>query len=613
MLLSAKGSVFVCALVAVACGGSAPPPAATPPAPPPSTPLEPKEAAPDLSPVGAPAGLFAVGRWQRPVTQIDTLGSWLGIPGHVLDFAPERYQGLVRAIDADAPVEFAAVLTRGKGSTADWVVSIGLRSLAQAVEEARQQGAEVAQKAPGIFSVELGRHFPSCAVALSLGRAPARLVCSSNKSMLDAELPFATRGLPTLKLGSRDLELELRLAPVREGYEKELAGAAGFGTFIARQLEVDSPRLDRATSEAVRALLDEILTFSSDLDVVALGGNVDDTKGELSLDVDLKFREQKSFFAGMLQDASHQGPPPDGFFSLPAAAESGGYSRGFDKTRWTGVRTHLTEIVDAFLEHEKVGKPARDRARRIVDNYFDLSGARSMANAPASADGAGGYTLQIIDGPTKSLVDSFADMNGLIGDQKVRGMLAKRLGIPDKSLPKASLVPLKGTGIPAGTRAFSIKVPKEFYAGMRKLFMSKLLGPDRSVPASSSAKEPPALAFVALPRGTGTLVAMATTPAELSKLLVDFLNGKLPTLRERPELLRFERMSVAGAYFVTLSGIVAAIADSTGRDSLRATGSAASIPLFFRYEVQPGWARFGVTVPKGMFGGVQSLIPGLIR
>jgi hypothetical protein len=611
MLLFAQRNLVAVALLAAACGGSPPKPAEAPPAPAGAA-LEPKEEAPDLSPVGAPAGLFAVGRWQRPLAQVDTLGNWLGVPGSVLNFVPERYEGLVQSVDGDAPVEFAAVLTRGKGSPVDWVASLGVKSLAQAVEEARALGAEVTPKAPGIVSVSMGRNQPTCAVALSLGRAPARLVCSSSERMLDAQLPFATRGLPTLPLGSRDLELELRLAPLREGYQKELASAPGFGSFFARQLELDSPRLDRATADAVKALIEEGVTLVSDVDVIALGGGLDASKGELTLDVDLRFRDQKSFVAGLLQDASREGAPPDGFFTLPASATSGGYSRGFDTARWTGLRSRLVELVDAFLEHDKVGRPSRDRARRFIDTYFELSGARSLASGPpsdgATGPGVVGYGLQLIENPSKPVIASLADANAFLADRQVRAMLAKRLSVPEKVLPKASLVPLQGPGIPAGTRALVLKLPKEFYDGMNQTLASKGLASKRS-----RGSEPDEMALVAVARGEGTVVATAGSTKELAKVLGDFLSGKGPTLKERAELLRFERMTASGAYFVTLAGLVTALAESTGNSALKSTGPASSTPVFFRYQVMKGTTRFGVVVPKGLFTGIQSLVPALMR
>jgi hypothetical protein len=611
MLLSANRNTFAIALLAAACGGGSKP-AETPGAAPAAPVLAPKEAAPDLSPVGAPAGLFAVGRWQRPLSQVDTLGGWLGIPGRVLDFVPERYAGVVQTIDGEAPIEFAAVLTRGKGDPVDWVASVGLKSLAQAVEEARAHGADVEPKAPGIVGIGFGRHQPSCAVALSLGRAPARLVCSSNDRMLDAQLPFATRGLPTLSLGTRDLELALRLAPLREGYQKELAGASSFATFFARQLEIDAPRFDRAVADAVKGLADELLTLASDVDVIALGGNLDATKAELTLDIDLKFRDQKSLIASVLQDGSRQGPPPPSFFTLPASATSGGYSGGFDKARWTGVRTRLAEIVDAYLEHEKVGKPSRDRARRIVDTYFEVAGARAMASGPPSdgstGPGAVGYTLQILDTPPKAVTDSMVDMNALLGDRQVRAMLAKRLGIPDGSLPKASLVALKGPGIPANTRALVVKLPQDFYDGLNKALAAKMLGSKKD----RRGGEPQELALVAVPHGEGSVIGMAARPAELSKVLGEFLSGKAPTLKDRPELQRLSQLTAAGGYFITLGGIVAALAEK-GNSPLTSTGPAANAPVFLRYEVMKGTTGFGVTVPKGLFAGVQALVPALLR
>jgi hypothetical protein len=613
-MLRSWGPVFALILGTAACGGTQKPPEAPARAEPVPSALEPREPAPDLSPVGAPAGLFVVGRFQQPLAQVDTLGNWLGIPGRVLNFVPERYEGLVASIDGDAPIELAVVYTGAKRSRGDWVASLGLKSLAQAVEEARAIGAEIQKKAPGVMSVAFGRGGPKCAIALSLGRAPARLVCAETEAALDAQLPFATRGLPTMPLGSRELELELRLPPLREAFAKEVAGAGSFATFVARQLELDDPRVDRATADTVKALFEELVQLSEDVDVLALGGNVDEAKGELALGLDFRFRSQKSLIAGVLQDGSRQGPPPDVFFALPGAAESGGYTRGFDPARWSGVRARGAELVDAFLEHEKVGKPSRDRAKRLIDTYFTLDGVRAFANLPsanaenaAGTKGTVGNFVQILENPSKTVLESFLDMHGFIEDRQVRAALAKRIGLPVKALPKASLVPVRGAGLPAGTRALVVKLPKDFYDGVYKVLGPKGLGP------KSRGNEPPEFALVAVPRGEGTAVAMAATAPEAAKLLGELLTGKVPTLRERPELLRFERVNAVGGYFVTLGGIVTALAESTGNPSLKSTGPASATPLFGHVEVQKGVTSVRVTVPKGVFGGFQALVPALIR
>jgi hypothetical protein len=362
----------------------------------------------------------------------------------------------------------------------------------------------------------------------------------------------------------------------------------------------------------VKALAEELVTLATDVETIAAGGSVDRAKDELAFDFDLRFRDQRSFVAGILQDGSRQGPPPAGFFTLPASAQSGAFSQGFDVTRWTGAKSRVSEIVDAFLEHDSVGRPARDRARRIIDTYFGLGGARSVANGPSPRAEAGsdvvGYTLQVIENPSKPVLDSLADMNALVGDRQVRKMLAKRLGIAEKSLPKASFAPLKGPGVPPGTRALVLKLPKEFYEGLLKSFASKLPGSSRL-----RGDEPPELVMAAVARGEGTAVVTAATPGDAALVLGDFLSGKAPTLRERPELLRFERMNALGGYFITLAGIMTSLAQSGGPAVPKDAGLPGHTPLFVRLEAQKGMARFGVTVPKEMLAEARVLLPALIR
>src|SRR3954466_1858643 len=52
-----------------------------------------KEEAPDLSPVPAPPGLFAVARFKRPQTAIETVGAWANFPFKLRDVLPAELKG----------------------------------------------------------------------------------------------------------------------------------------------------------------------------------------------------------------------------------------------------------------------------------------------------------------------------------------------------------------------------------------------------------------------------------------------------------------------------------------------------------------------------------------
>jgi len=605
-------AIVLSAVLLCACGGSqkpADPPKSSDPAP---GALAPVEAAPDLSPVAAPLGLFVVGRLKTPVAVVDRIGGWLGMPGPVFDLIPGRARELVRLIDREAPVEVAATFVGDrKNNPFAGVVSVGLTSLAAAVEGAAAQGVLVTRVSPGVVALDFGAG-PRCVAAVALGRAPARLVCAEGQRDLDLLLPFATRGLPNLELGQREIEISVNFVPVVESFQDELDGARLFAGFLLRRVELDAPRFDRALAAAVNGLTDDLVLLARDADKLRIGGTVNEQRGEIALDFDLELKQQKSLIASMFLDmGKRSGPAPAALFTLPGDVDVGTYSYGVDRALFSNVQTSIAEVVDAFLEHEKVGKPGRDRARGIIDAYFELvrpsvAGWREDSVPSTPDDKAPAFGLILYDEPPKALSTGLADLNGLVGDRGFRAMLKKRLGLKEKVLPKARFVPLRGPSIPAGTRALVLTIPKELADSVEAGIPLARNRPQNLLPES--------LALVVAPNGSGTVVAYASTPAELAKVLGGFLSGKGPTLAERPELQPLRNLRASGAYFATVSGLIAAFSKGLGKQARQTPGQQPAPPLVVRIEAIPGPARgtrVGVTVPRALFQAIPSQIATL--
>src|SRR5262245_48061987 len=98
------------ALTCAACGGAATPPPQGPATPPPASKPAPLVETPDLSPVPAPAGLFVVGRINRPTTLTDTVARWAGLPVGLRQVLPLSGKDLDAAIAWDAPIELAVTV-----------------------------------------------------------------------------------------------------------------------------------------------------------------------------------------------------------------------------------------------------------------------------------------------------------------------------------------------------------------------------------------------------------------------------------------------------------------------------------------------------------------------
>jgi hypothetical protein len=156
MIGALKRALALSVVVAVGCGGSQPTPGSGAAATPAATPLSPREEAPDLSPVEAPRGLVLVGRLKTPIPIANRMGRWLGIPAPLLDMLPGRARDLARVLDPEAPVEVAGVLDTARGhDPLSMVVSLGVTSLAEAVEEAERRAIAQALERHGVDQVRV--------------------------------------------------------------------------------------------------------------------------------------------------------------------------------------------------------------------------------------------------------------------------------------------------------------------------------------------------------------------------------------------------------------------------------------------------------------------------
>ncbi|MGC4089904.1 MAG: hypothetical protein QM756_18855 [Polyangiaceae bacterium] len=222
----------------------------------------------NLSPVAAPDDLIAVGRLARPRALFETLANWCGFPVHVSDLLPSEVRVLNDVVAWDAPVEVAAVLDRHSSEKVpppEYVVSVGLTSLTKVLSAAKDKGFEATRVSSSVYRVPLSDEV-FCAVAAAAGAAPVRLVCSASWQNVEDLLPYATRGLPREDFAGQDLYLALRPAPLQRRYGQEIGALPLFVGIGLRQIQSDSPRLDRALADAAYGLAGELKTLAMQLD-----------------------------------------------------------------------------------------------------------------------------------------------------------------------------------------------------------------------------------------------------------------------------------------------------------------------------------------------------------
>jgi hypothetical protein len=614
-MLGLRRTLSLVALSTAACGGAAKP--ASAPAAAPVASVAPAPDAPDLSPVAAPAGLVGVGRLSRPLALGENVARWAGLPVSLRQMLPEKFKDLDSAIAWDAPVEFAVVLSEKMGrDPVGAVITIGVTSERAALDAAQARGFAVERLSGGIHSVDSGS--THCALAPALGSAKTRLVCGSRRSALNELLPYATRGLPNEKLGTHDLEVQFRAQPVRDRFGQQLGSARLLAGMLVRQFALDDQRFDRAFSDATYATADELVALIQELDTLHLQGSLDDSKREISLELALRFNGKKSWAANLFAESQKQsGPAPAAFWKLPADSISGGYSHGLGAAPFEGMHASVAEIADAFLEYEKVGKPARDRARRVLDAYFlattgsRVTGEGSSSDAATAKPGEAGFMLSRVDAPAAKLREVLPDLQGLINDPGFRKLLARRTRMEEKLLPTAKLAPLQGAGVPAGTRALTITVRPELKARIQKMLT-------RGKEETSEAGVPLTHVIAIIPDEAGAVIGVAGTQKELALRLGAYASGKGPTLTEQKELAELRGLNVNAAQFTTLLSLYSRFLDPAPAEvgklssTLPNRGRAPILGTYVAEGTGPVTARIRFRVPSGVFEDLPAALPALM-
>jgi hypothetical protein len=585
-------------LVFVGCGGAQTVPSQPPPE---SAPVakEPIEKA-DLSPVAAPPELFVVGRLKRPGPIADTLGKWAGLPVSLRTLLGKELHGMDAVIAWDAPVELAVALpSGGRRHDVAAVVSVGLSSLGGMLSAARERGLSPERILPEVFGFA-GPSGVRCVVGPALGSASARLVCGDHAQEVEQLFAYATRGLPNENLGNRDLELELRAEPLRRRFSSEIAGTRLFAGFLLRQIELDSPRFDRALADAAYGVADELVLEVEDTDSFKLGGSLDDANKTLSLELAWKFRSTRSWFAGYVSELSRRpGPPPPAFERLPAKATSAGYAIDTRSERSAPVKSALIDIADAYLEYEHAAKASRERSRRFLTSFLQLVGT-SYVQSKGGLDPAVqateaakklGWHVSRVEAPAAEFERLFTEFNGLVGDRELWKILAKRLELDPKVQPRSKLAPLKGKGIPAGARALVVTVPSDLTEGIQKRAGSRF-----KVETKGAMK----IVVAVCPDGPGAVIVATSDEKDATERLRAFFATGGERLAGRADLAPLRSGRALYAEFFTLLGLFEAFSNVNLEKAGAHLPNHGETPVIWSYTAASGpplMLSAAVTVP----------------
>jgi hypothetical protein len=571
----ARLAACTCALsIAVGCGGSKPPAGGPgdPAAPVPVQSGDDLGPAPDLSAVGVPQDLIAVGRLNRPSQVIDTAAGWMKVPVDWRKEIEREAPGFEAIVDFQAPIDFAMALPPGGPQSADeplFVVTLGLRSVQGSLEYARKRGEGVERIAPGVYRVGGS---DDCVIAASVGAAPARLVCGDRGEDVQALLPYVTRGLPNENLGTSDLHMELRADALKRRFGTQLRQAKLAVSFFLREAQLDDPRFDRPLADAAHALVDELIDAIDDADKLSLDISLRKESSSVDAAMALDFKGQKSWTVQTLLDAgSRSTTPPEMFWRLPKDANVASYGAPGNPKRFDPIRKKLGELLDGWLSHENVPRRARDQMADLLEETGTNTGASVYAQGalPAPAGAAakssgdqqreairrrlGWYVIGVDEKPEKYKA-YFNKLMGIYNDPQLRKMLEKRARLKPQELPPLRSRPGRGAGLAAGTTVYELTLPGKIFD---EFSVPTPVMPGKKLPNLAVTKgKPLPIVLVVMPDGERTWLGLSADEKLLSEKLAIVKKADAgATLASREGLSALRTPKVVSGGFLTIASV----------------------------------------------------------
>jgi len=568
------------------------------------------EEAPDLSPVTRPAEIVAVGRIARPRLFAETLTKWSSLPLRVEDMIPEQARALSRAVLWEAPVEMLVALDAfgdGKLPPPLFVGSIGLKSLAEALSAADALQLPTRKLAPGVFRVG---DFPdaSCAVAVSLGAAPARLICGHGTRDVDALLPFATRGLPNEPQTGADFELTLDAKPIQAHYGHDVTALRLFAGVAMREVALDSPRFDRALSDAIYGGIDETINLFNDLDQLRFEARLDAARNVLTGSAELRLKGDSSWIAGTIA-AMKPVAVPASLPRLPPGTTLAGYNTTLPAERFAAIGRISGDLLEGLLEHEKLPEATRKRARRVVDAWLSkFPEGFGFAVSPGQNDSIGSQhsdtMITRLSEPAARLLALHNDFFALIADPVVKRSAKQKLQIDEKNWPTVHKKSLKLPGFKTPATVFELTADTKAWASANDKFASLL----KNMMPAPDAKQLAHINVMVQPDGDFTYMLTGDDTKEMARVMAEHRKSEPGVFFAKPA----HNDKVIAAGFVTLAYVARSLERSTKKQefgkALAAAPHHGETPISFSTTVGTGSARVDVEVPAAVFSDASAAV-----
>jgi len=572
--------------------------------------VEPVAEAPDLSPVARPAELVVMGRIARPRLLAETLARWSSMPVKVEDMIPSEARKLSRAVLWEAPVEMLVALDafgEGKVPPPLYIGSIGLKSLDEALSVAESMQMPTRKLAPGIFRVG---DFPdaSCAIAVSLGAAPARLICGNGTKDVDALLPYATRGLPSEPQTGADFELTLDAKPIQDHYGQDVTALRLFAGVAQQRIALDSPQFDRALQDAIYGGADEIINLFNDLERIRLEARLDTTRNVLTGSSELRLKGNSSWLAGTF-GAMKPATIPAILPRLPPEATLAAYNTTLPAERYAALGRIAGELAAGLLEHQKLPEGTRKRAKHVFDAWFaNMPESFGFVVSPSPNDPLGYQRADTIvtrlSEPAPRALGLYDDLFSLVRDPAVKHWAKTKLTLDEKLWPKVTKKPFKLAGFKAPATLFEVTVDMKALSTSNDSIIKSF---KKMFPGATD-KQRGLLSIIVQPDGEFTYVMTGDDTKEMARVMAEHRKSEPGATLAKPA--RTDKIIAAG--FFTLGYLAHALERSAQEPKVgkafAAAPNHAKSPVPFSTTVGPGSARFDFEVPAAVFGDTTAAI-----
>jgi len=517
-----------CSLGLAGCGGAKPPAQTATPAN--SGPLRVESAKPDLSPVVAPKDLVLLARAEHLDKAVATIAHWMNLPFD-LKMLDTLGPGLSQTLLADAPVE-AAVALADNGDTEVpqpyAVFSAGISSLDAGRKLFEKFGRKLEEVSPGVW-LTTDESPVACGLAPALGRAQARVVCGDRRADVESLLPYATRGLPLQAMGTSDVHVEIRMAPIRDKYQQRLRQAKALAIPMAlHELGFTDARLSRPITDILYALGDEVLDVVDDLDQIFLDSKLVQNPDRVDVSTGLAFTRAHSWSAQALATAAKSASSaPASLLELPRDSSMASYVTAQNPKSYENLVRRVVALIDGLLAHVNVNAKARDEFARSIDqfNASRTSSAACGAVPGLSDPGASDSKVNILEAfsawqvcaydqqPTTAFTAVLDASARILSDPALRKLIDERT----LSLHKRAA----GAGVPPGTIGYELTVNSTALVEALAKIVSDTPAADKTKEKAKDKKaaaEKPVqghLEIYVVPDGTRTWLGMGTDNKEL--------------------------------------------------------------------------------------------------